>query len=681
MGAEDAARYVDPYFAWLAATDFAGLAAAKRSGARFPVLVELQGTTAAEFARAAGALARAAPESLHVDATVDVRAKIVDALRVPALYLEAPRGLEATTFCSASVSADFFESGIFALANQALGKAIAHAELSLPLVTAAETGFAPFRPAAFSGAKAPPVVVGVVDDRIPFAHERFREAGAATTRIDWFWEQPDPYPRGGASLVAPPGREFDKAGIDALLAQARHAGNVDEDELYARADFPRPAWHRLRRRSHGAHVADLACGADPAAAAGAPRIVAVQLPPSVVRDTSGYHLTAPLLDAVHYIVHRADRIADAAGASRPPPVVVSLSWGDNRGPHDGSGYLARAIDQIVAARRQHAPMSVVIAAGNAHLSRCHASLAVAQGAQRTLAWRIPPDNATASILELWTDDTGPLPEIEVVPPAGTASGWVEPGGVWPGATLWIDYRPTPYLTSGSRRGCVVIVAPTADSEGSAALATCGTWRVNLRLPAGAGGAARVEAWIQRNDNVIGYARRSRQSRFEDATYERFDSGGRPVEADNASVVRRAGMTNGVATGAEPVVIGGYRVADGAIAPYSAGGQVADATALAIRGPDALAPSDDDAAARGVLAAGSRSGACVAMNGTSVAAPQVARWIAGEMARNPGFQGTRADVASRAQGEEAAQAGRTRPLPPRERRGGGRLRLPKTNRLR
>jgi hypothetical protein len=45
------------------------------------------------------------------------------------------------------------------------------------------------------------------------------------------------------------------------------------------------------------------------------------------------------------------------------------------------------------------------------------------------------------------------------------------------------------------------------------------------------------------------------------------------------------------------------------------------------GPDALAQSDRSYVHRGILAAGTRSGSRVVMNGTSVAAPRIARAVA------------------------------------------------------
>jgi hypothetical protein len=47
----------------------------------------------------------------------------------------------------------------------------------------------------------------------------------------------------------------------------------------------------------------------------------------------------------------------------------------------------------------------------------------------------------------------------------------------------------------------------------------------------------------------------------------------------------------------------------------------------VRSPDMSAVADDSPAFRNVLAAGTRSGSVVAMNGTSVAAPQATRLIA------------------------------------------------------
>ena len=86
----------------------------------------------------------------------------------------------------------------------------------------------------------------------------------------------------------------------------------------------------------------------------------------------------------------------------------------------------------------------------------------------------------------------------------------------------------------------------------------------------------------------------------------------------------------------------------------------------MRAPDAMAVSEDSRVHRGVLAAGSRSGSVVAMSGTSVAAPQIARIIADDLA-GAGL-GDHAWVQS--QGEKGMPASPGKP--PDERGGAGRI---------
>ena len=107
-------------------------------------------------------------------------------------------------------------------------------------------------------------------------------------------------------------------------------------------------------------------------------------------------------------------------------------------------------------------------------------------------------------------------------------------------------------------------------------------------------------------------------------------------------------------------------------------------------PDAQAPSDLSYARAGVLAAGMGGARAAAMRGTSVAAPQITRWIAHSM-QVAGGGGTRAEVANAAANEETGRtamlrpAGPYEPLPPSPARvGAGRIDsvpLPPANRIR
>jgi hypothetical protein len=419
-------------------------------------------------------------------------------------------------------------------------------------------------PAARCANAAETPVMAVLDDGFAFAHERFRAADGSS-RIEWLWAQD--------------GGELRKAEIDRLLAAATHAGIVDEDEVYRRAGYA----YARRRIEHGTHVLDIACGEDPAAAGPeTARIVCVQLPARPNRG--GTPLAAHLLDAMRYVLDRA------AGRR----VVITLSYASIAGPHDGTSILEKAMDELVMLRGVQS-LSIVLPAGNSHLARCRAALHLAPGAERRLRWRILPDTGTASFLEIRSKGNREV-EVEVEPPARAAG--VEAFRV---------------VRSGGM--VLVAVAPTR------AAAPSGTWVVRVRNCGSAPVA--VDARIQRNDAVFGGLPFGRQSRFDDPDERRFDAQGRErLDDDAAGYVRRAGTLNALATGSRTIVVGAIRRSDGSAAPYSGRPETA------ARPLDALAPGDESPARRGVLAAGTRSGSFVAMDGTSVAAPQVARRIAG-----------------------------------------------------
>ena len=84
--------------------------------------------------------------------------------------------------------------------------------------------------------------------------------------------------------------------------------------------------------------------------------------------------------------------------------------------------------------------------------------------------------------------------------------------------------------------------------------------------------------------------------------------------------------------AKAVVMGGMLRKEMKPARYSAGGATSHQAAPLFdrEWPTAITVTDDSQVHRGVLAAGSRSGSQVLMNGTSVAAPQIARWMADEL---------------------------------------------------
>ena len=550
------------------------------------------------------------------------------------------------------------------------------------------------------------VVVGIIDDALAFAHERFRIGRA--TRVEYIWLQDGVHPPPGAPAFSgtPPvsyGVELAKAdqgaykGIDWMLASCSRAGVIDEDEVYRRTgliDFRR-AGHKAAawRIAHGTHVMDLACGADPATVADNRPTVCVQLPAMTTADTSGGDLHTYALDAIEYILLRADAIASARGVAHLP-VVINFSYGMIGGPHDGTSELEMAIDAIVDWRKNvvGAPLEIVLPAGNSHLSRCHAMVAFERESEEVeLAWRVLPDDRTSSFLEIWLpyrppeDGIASRVEITLVtpgglvlaPPIGEDPTWIYE---WPSGAPVCAARYV-FVPADTDRGMfLVTLAPTFSVDATVPTAPCGTWKVRLRntgMPLG----EPIQLWVRRDDTLYGHPRRGRQSHFDAPCYKRFDHMGRPEESDQPGCpVQRARLLNAIATGDEPVVIGAFLRREMAPTPYTAAGPVTPprGTGTANRdGPDALTVGDDSRVLHGVLAAGSRSGSVVAMNGTSVAAPQITREIATLMAKN--LPSDRWAVQAVASAQEAGPPPRpNRPTP--QRGGAGRILLPPRTRV-
>lgn len=268
-----------------------------------------------------------------------------------------------------------------------------------------------------------PLVIGVIDGRCGFAHRSFCEPGnPAKSIIDAFWDQgQDATSPWGVPADCGYGRELRRAELDTALA--RHVAPLGtalraegERALYLALGQELPAdadW------SHGTHVLDTLLSDYRARQTGAakgarPGLVYVQLPDDALRDTSARWAAANVLDALHYILHRAGNAAQ---------VVVNLSLGAFAGPHDGSSLLERAIDDLI--ERQRGRLRVVVAAGNTGLIRddatgravsCHARVTLGAALGRhseqrmqsaELVWDIDIADSTESFLEIWLPQRGP----------------------------------------------------------------------------------------------------------------------------------------------------------------------------------------------------------------------------------------------------------------------------------
>ena len=568
----------------------------------------------------------------------------------------------------------------------------------------------------------PSVLVGVIDEGLAFAHERFRTENHGS-RIAFAWLQDA---QAGCEFTGVSyGRELSKHGfdpgggadpvgsIDGLLAQHTRDGLLNERAFYRDAgliDFRRLGHKAAALRvSHGTHMMDLASGFSPSEDRTDRPIICVDLPTATVADTSGIGLDKYLLDAIGYILTRADEIAKEKGRF---PVVINFSSGIRGGPHDGSSTFERILDRIIDERRcdrggipTAGPVDVVLPAGNSHLAQGATDIVLqpagCSGNERTVSWRVQPDDRTVTFLELWAQ----LPIDQAAVDAGNVALTVQP----PGAS-----DPSPLLTSAddgcaiegaassggvvckayfermSRKGLpptdgqketkyqrgrfLIALAPTAFHDAPAALAPAGVWKIGLRSSFRER-PIEVQGWIQWDDRPVGYSRRGRQSYFEDPAYERFQKpSGHLSELDtDGSYIKRSRAMNGLATGRHTTVVGGFRGSSGLPAPYSCAGR-------SLAGPgtvsyersdcDGLALCEDSHVSQGVPAAGSACGSYVTLNGTSVAAPQVTRFIADARAQVGGAAITGRDLLAAKAGEDDGKIPTPPPKQRRERRASG-----------
>lgn len=479
-------------------------------------------------------------------------------------------------------------------------------------------------------------VIAVIDYGCPFAHPLYRDGDGTRVRFLWdqgrepngdFWNRVVPRPMTTGQVQAP---VFDY-GAEALPHANRTAwSRFDEAAAYEAVDY------RLMREraSHGAHVLSVAAGwpnpldaaaaKDVAAGAG---IVFVQLPEPAVLDTSGGSMAVYVLDALHYIAMRTRR------AKR---VVVNLSYGTLAGSHDGGSLLERAMDSLIEQRRNAGQdFHIVIPAGNGFNSGCHARLSVAPGRSVDVPWQVMSDDPTDSFLELWYP-AGRAVEVDVVDPAGRpVVNRLRRGEhkFFPKTATPDQMQASVHHAVGSTRGvqgarnCVLVsVAPTHSPDGSRAEAAHGIWRITVHhQDSNDPSPIQVLAHVERDDPVLDDTWRGRQSRLlidpqddDRLDYPAANTGFQPTKAGTLNSYAHGRLTN-VVGAARATAVQGPAWDLQWLAPYTAAGAAGQRPA-----PDFVAAADESAVLGGRLAGGNLSGAQVRMDGTSVAAPQLAR---------------------------------------------------------
>jgi subtilisin family serine protease len=467
-------------------------------------------------------------------------------------------------------------------------------------------------------ASKPKAVLAIIDDLIDVGHFEFQDPFTGGSRFELFWDQ----------------------------TTNASAGGREPDYGYSRlGELRSPMAHR-RAQSHGTHVASLGGGRKTPAyrlrrtapfagrsvpssdAASAGRLAAVCLPQATVMDTSGGALAVNVYDALNYLL---DNIA------ADTQVIVNLSFGTMAGPHDGTSVLEAAIDDLIASAGEAMPkrrLTVVLPAGNSFDAQCHARFVVppssAEDPARAgdLIWRVLPDDGTPSFVELWIPD-GANARLELTSPDGA----LRVHSIHEGQVVWPTGAAGPAVQGGIFHSAMpgngdhgqlflIGIAPTRRSSPALTGATSshGDWKIKLINEAAA--PLFASAWIERDNVSFGQRRRGRQSYFVDAGEPRKSNNPRYSHPLRAERITGFGTMNGIATGRETTVVGGYRLSDQTLNAYSGAGT----SDHQVRPPNVLSPSDESAALVGLPGAGISRHATVRMRGTSAAAPLVARWF-------------------------------------------------------
>ena len=470
----------------------------------------------------------------------------------------------------------------------------------------------------------PLVIIGIIDDGIPFANRAF-ESADGNTRVEATWIQGA---RADGSGRVRFGREVTRTDINAL--RATHGG--DEDAIYRAADAlggeGYPISTLATNFAHGAHtLGALDAGSDVQV-----RIIAVDLPPEATWDTASYGKDMFMLAGLHYIFERAEQVAEAYGCDAPP-MVVNISYGYSGGSHDGLGNLEAAIDEIVTARRAYAPTALTLPAGNLFVDSLHAKLPLVPGKKsKALPWRIAPDDRTSSFLEVWLPDGADASDVELTlfGPGPTFGGIGEVAGEFVGSNAVAGSLTTvPVTWAGETVGQITadqarggrwrfLVALTPTESLNPGKSPAGLWAISIKDTRSSGDPREANLWIQRD---ISYGRGNtgaRQSYFDDPDNALLDQAGRLMEVDTpGAMVRREGTLNGMATGTVGLVVGAAKGLGSGAEIYSSAG-----LAGAPQQVHASATVARHLAETGRLGLSPRSHAALRMNGTSASAPAI-----------------------------------------------------------
>lgn len=372
------------------------------------------------------------------------------------------------------------------------------------------------------------------------------------------------------------------------------------------------------------------------------------------------------------------------------PIVINLAFGKHAQSRDSFDPLTRLVKQLNELRKtqNRRPVILSLPVGNENLDRGNIRTRLAPGAKVSFDWRIKPEDQSANFVEIWTKHRD-LPlcapstlALQIEAPGSAPSefqgarneqvlDYVEAsrvggrGLLTPGllARVYCDRlvkgdmdvpnTPSELDDEGKPEDTdqryLIAVKQTVLNE-AVPVAPAGVWRITLQNRGQTALGVVINAQSDQTEQPLLAV--NQRSYFERPEYERFDETGRVVDTatypldgsspevtDSSPVLRRHGTINAIGRTPNAFLVAGHRESDGRMVPYSSTGiQGGDNFGLPQHGsrseksgatgavPLASLPIRTGPAHFGTLAAGTREGSVVAMEGTSFAAAQLTRRV-------------------------------------------------------
>ncbi|MDA8586666.1 hypothetical protein N9L47_10440 [Rhodobacteraceae bacterium] len=476
------------------------------------------------------------------------------------------------------------------------------------------------------------VAMGCIDTSIAFVNARFRRkdpnGGPDKTRFEFLWIQgraakaPSPYAsilRAGTLLL--------RRDIDALIAKHWSNNCLDETGVYGEFTHP-PMGHTdlwSLRDGHGTTVLDLMTGAPAEIGSNAQPIYGVELPVTVVNDTSGAAFHGPLTYGMA-VIALASYGLSRTSSDAPAPLVINASLGFLGGPHDGTHPTAATLNEI--ARLAKGPTShqrssdLILPAGNHLQSRTHAR--ATPNAPHHFRWSLPPEDRTASFVEIWSSADQPpdVTELTLRPPGDT--GGLTTHIPVPGERMGLTTGGKPIAQLHNLGTHLLIgIYPTSTWTPRAPQSPSGLWSLTVKGT----GTTPLLFWVARDDTLAGLKSAGRQSWFRDPIHVSRDGNGDFTTHSTLSPAgsRRDGTLSVIATCPDPIEIVSGRQYLGQH-PYRFAGLALDQGAPP--SPKPFAPAAEISRAKGgPLSATRLGGGTTRLSGTSMASAIQARHLA------------------------------------------------------